>query len=219
MVEPTRREEEAMWEGREPGTIVAESPEKGGGDSGVELESIESMKMPLKEGLPTMQTADPVAPTQGESDGPGATVSEEVGAVQLELLEAQWGPETLRREGLVYDLYAAVHHTGSLHGGHYTSHAKVDGKWHYLNDASVTVAPPQALQSNSAYILFYLRRDMDPKTVSLADIYPPCQPATVDVEDLRKKKWLPPVRHVTTPARLRRKSVQGDCTPGGCAIA
>ena len=78
---------------------------------------------------------------------------------------------------------------------------------------------PRALQSSSAYILFYLRyfahphpnpkvansepqpqpvsrRDMDPTRVSLTDIYPPCQPETLDLATIRKKKWMAPVRQV-----------------------
>merc|ERR550514_1635413 len=81
--------------------------------------------------------------------------------VSTPALDSLWGADILRRNGLVYDLYAVAHHSGSLSAGHYTSHAKVGGRWMYFNDAHVSEASEASLQSSTAYILFYMRRDMD----------------------------------------------------------
>jgi ubiquitin carboxyl-terminal hydrolase 4/11/15 len=74
-------------------------------------------------------------------------------------------PETL------YDLYAVVHHLGALSGGHYVASvcSEKDGKWRIFNDAQVTEVCSKDIVDASAYILFYLRRDM--KNVALEDVW------------------------------------------------
>jgi ubiquitin C-terminal hydrolase len=74
-------------------------------------------------------------------------------------------PETL------YDLYAVVHHLGALTGGHYVAsvRSEKDGKWRIFNDAQVTEVCSKDIVDASAYILFYLRRDM--KNVALEDVW------------------------------------------------
>lgn len=74
-------------------------------------------------------------------------------------------PETL------YDLYAVVHHLGALSGGHYVAsvRSEKDGKWRIFNDAQVTEVCSKDIVDASAYILFYLRRDM--KNVALEDVW------------------------------------------------
>jgi len=141
--------------------------------------------------------------------------------MQQDVLEGKWGPSTLCRDDLVYDLYATVHHSGSLNGGHYTSHALVDSKWKHFNDASVSNASVAALQSSTAYILFYARRDITLAQTSTGELYPPCQSATVDMDQVRKSKWVPPRQQAVASVqpRLRRKSIHGDCAPGGCQVS
>jgi ubiquitin C-terminal hydrolase len=74
-------------------------------------------------------------------------------------------PETL------YDLYAVVHHLGALSGGHYVAsvRSEKDGKWRIFNDAQVTEICSKDIVDASAYILFYIRRDM--RHVKLEDVW------------------------------------------------
>jgi len=62
-----------------------------------------------------------------------------------------------------YTLWGVVHHSGSLHGGHYFADCRnLDtGRWHTHNDSRVS---PSSLPSGGAspYILFYVRNDAAP---------------------------------------------------------
>ena len=65
----------------------------------------------------------------------------------------------------VYDLYGTVHHVGALGGGHYVT-ALLDssvgskGVWLCFNDEQVSEVSDADIQSASAYLLFYIRRDI-----------------------------------------------------------
>ncbi len=73
-----------------------------------------------------------------------------------------------------YDLYCAIHHLGALGGGHYVTTVRQlsggdaggeDGssagnKWHCYNDNVVTEVGVDDIASPSAYVLFYMRRDV-----------------------------------------------------------
>jgi len=59
----------------------------------------------------------------------------------------------------LYELYAVSQHFGSTGGGHYTAVAKNMGKWHNFNDSSVSSTNENSIQSSSAYLLFYRRKD------------------------------------------------------------
>eukprot|EP00611_Tribonema_gayanum_P003002 TRINITY_DN12329_c0_g1_i2.p1 TRINITY_DN12329_c0_g1~~TRINITY_DN12329_c0_g1_i2.p1 ORF type:complete len:510 (-),score=172.92 TRINITY_DN12329_c0_g1_i2:141-1670(-) len=65
-------------------------------------------------------------------------------------------------DGSLYDLYAVVHHLGALSAGHYVASVKSqsDGRWHYFNDHQVSEMPENELVSQTAYILFYARRNI-----------------------------------------------------------
>jgi ubiquitin C-terminal hydrolase len=58
-----------------------------------------------------------------------------------------------------YQLYGAVHHIGSLSGGHYWAHCKdVSGTWYSFNDHSVAqLSPDKYVNESSVYVLFYQR--------------------------------------------------------------
>ncbi|KAF1774409.1 Ubiquitin specific protease domain [Phytophthora cactorum] len=62
-----------------------------------------------------------------------------------------------------YNLYGVVNHQGALGGGHYTAYAKnfVDDQWYYYDDERVRVVEDQQVVSPSAYLLFYVRSDME----------------------------------------------------------
>ncbi|GMF23545.1 unnamed protein product [Phytophthora lilii] len=71
-----------------------------------------------------------------------------------------------------YNLYGVVNHQGALGGGHYTAYARnfVDDQWYYYDDERVRVVEEQQVVSPSAYLLFYLRSDMD--DVLVKDLFP-----------------------------------------------
>ncbi|RLN62516.1 hypothetical protein BBJ28_00015326, partial [Nothophytophthora sp. Chile5] len=71
-----------------------------------------------------------------------------------------------------YNLYGVVNHQGALGGGHYTAYAKnfVDEQWYYYDDERVRVVEEQQVVSASAYLLFYLRDDM--QGVLVKDLFP-----------------------------------------------
>ena len=83
-----------------------------------------------------------------------------------------------------YDLYSTVHHVGALGGGHYVATCKSlraeqagsgpsaagddnDDTWYCFNDAElVSKLDKEMISSASAYLLFYVRKDIQGKTVS-----------------------------------------------------
>ncbi len=75
-----------------------------------------------------------------------------------------------RTESL-YDLFAVIHHQGDFTGGHYVASLKSesDGKWRLFNDASIYEVSSKDVVDASAYILFYVRRDV--KRASLEDFW------------------------------------------------
>jgi ubiquitin carboxyl-terminal hydrolase 6/32 len=66
------------------------------------------------------------------------------------------------RTEMLYDLYGVVHHQGALSGGHYVASLKseIDGQWRLFNDAQVYEIHNRDVVDSSAYILFYIRRDV-----------------------------------------------------------
>ena len=71
----------------------------------------------------------------------------------------------------LYDLYGIVHHLGALHGGHYVAslRSEYDNKWRLFNDATISEISEKDIVDASAYILFYVRRDI--KDVQLHDFW------------------------------------------------
>lgn len=67
----------------------------------------------------------------------------------------------------IYDLYGVVHHQGALSGGHYVASLKseFDGKWRLFNDAQIYELNSRDVVDPSAYILFYVRRDVKGSTL------------------------------------------------------
>ncbi|NWV01188.1 UBP4 hydrolase, partial [Upupa epops] len=61
----------------------------------------------------------------------------------------------------VYDLIAVSNHYGAMGVGHYTAYAKnkVNGKWYYFDDSSVSEASEDQIVTKAAYVLFYQRRN------------------------------------------------------------
>ena len=78
------------------------------------------------------------------------------------------GPQAQAAE-TVYALYAVSVHFGGLGGGHYTAYARntEDPDWNEYNDSSVSKVRDEDIDrevlTDSAYLLFYLRRDYWPR--------------------------------------------------------
>jgi len=75
--------------------------------------------------------------------------------------EKNGNPDGNNPESL-YDLYAVVHHHGALSTGHYVASLKseIDGRWRLFNDAQVYDIATNNVVDATAYILFYVRRDI-----------------------------------------------------------
>lgn len=64
----------------------------------------------------------------------------------------------------IFDLYAVVHHIGSLHGGHYIAYTKnpLTGEWYEYNDDDIVHIDSDQVHNeiidNGGYILFYKKR-------------------------------------------------------------
>lgn len=103
-------------------------------------------------------------------------------------------PKSLARgeKNTIYDLYAVCHHTGALGGGHYFAHAvDADGKWWRFDDKKVSpLKDMKNLISQTAYILFYARRDV--RGLKLSDIYPRYFETPRDPKDILSLKWKKP---------------------------
>ena len=64
-----------------------------------------------------------------------------------------------RPEELHYELYGAVQHSGSLHGGHYVCYVKKEsGCWYYVSDSHFSKVAQSAALNSDAYLLFYRRK-------------------------------------------------------------
>jgi hypothetical protein len=74
---------------------------------------------------------------------------------------------------LHYDLYGVINHFGSLSYGHYTSTVKnaAENRWYQYDDSHRTPISEDQIHKESAYILFYIRRDAQSKG-SLDEIFP-----------------------------------------------
>jgi ubiquitin C-terminal hydrolase len=61
-----------------------------------------------------------------------------------------------------YDLFSVINHVGGMQGGHYFSYCldESSGRWYKYDDRSVGEIGPNQVVTSSAYLLFYLRRDM-----------------------------------------------------------
>ncbi|XP_075289205.1 ubiquitin carboxyl-terminal hydrolase 4 isoform X2 [Opisthocomus hoazin] len=71
-----------------------------------------------------------------------------------------------RAGSYVYDLIAVSNHYGAMGVGHYTAYAKnkVNDKWYYFDDSSVSVASEDQIVTKAAYVLFYQRRNSEERT-------------------------------------------------------
>jgi Ubiquitin carboxyl-terminal hydrolase len=88
------------------------------------------------------------------------------------------------RSEMLYDLYGVVHHQGALSGGHYVASLKseIDGQWRLFNDAQIYEIHARDVVDASAYILFYIRRDVS--KAQLSDYWDVREEGNLSEEDM-----------------------------------
>jgi Ubiquitin carboxyl-terminal hydrolase len=100
----------------------------------------------------------------GDTTSDKASLDEQNGCVENGTASMEEEKSTMDsgRSERLYDLYGVVHHQGALSGGHYVASLKseIDGQWRLYNDAQVYEINPRDVIDASAYILFYIRRDV-----------------------------------------------------------
>lgn len=106
-----------------------------------------------------------------------------------ETAEEQSSSNHLKDDGRsekLYDLYGVVHHQGALSGGHYVASLKseIDGQWRMYNDAQIFDIHDRDVVDSSAYILFYMRRDV--KNAKLSDFWDVRDGAGISEEEMYK---------------------------------
>ncbi|KAH9130370.1 hypothetical protein LEN26_008581 [Aphanomyces euteiches] len=94
------------------------------------------------------------------------------------------GGRVAKNKYAVYDLYAVVNHIGALGGGHYVANvfSESDKKWKCFNDHLCRDIDEKDVVSPSAYILFYIRRDM--KSLPIQEVFPVNGSSPVSDEDI-----------------------------------
>jgi ubiquitin C-terminal hydrolase len=66
--------------------------------------------------------------------------------------------EHCRGKKQVYQLYAIIHHSGGVGGGHYYAHCRhANGHWYQFDDANVSFLSNPPNHSSTAYAIFYER--------------------------------------------------------------
>ncbi len=144
--------------------------------------------------LSRIMAEESIGSTKSEKDTPansnGALKSESAGEKQVdedvdEPSETQSIKDDGRSEKL-YDLYGVVHHQGALSGGHYVASLKseIDGQWRLYNDAQIYEIHARDVVDSSAYILFYMRRDV--RNAKLSDFWDVRDGAGVSEEEIDK---------------------------------
>ncbi|VDK23382.1 unnamed protein product [Taenia asiatica] len=66
----------------------------------------------------------------------------------------------------IYDLYGVINHHGSVQSGHYTAFCfdSADHQWRNFDDSRVTELSEAEIRTRAAYVLFYKRSRVSPKT-------------------------------------------------------
>ncbi|CAJ1930536.1 unnamed protein product [Cylindrotheca closterium] len=98
-------------------------------------------------------------PARGLNMGPMLSHWSEVSSV----LSAKNENGTKAEPRILYDLFGTANHLGNMQSGHYVSNVKVKDQWFHCNDQHVSRAgdgngEEAVLNSEGAYILFYVRR-------------------------------------------------------------
>jgi len=127
------------------------------------------------------------AKSEGINSVPGRGTGEEDSTANTEgtAEETVEGGTTEQNPSQLYDLYGVIHHQGALSGGHYVASLKseIDGQWRLFNDAQIYEIHARDVIDASAYILFYMRRDVA-VNAHLSDFWDLKQVATLNEEEV-----------------------------------
>ena len=68
-----------------------------------------------------------------------------------------------------YNLHGVVNHYGTLGFGHYVSYTRnpFDNKWYNYDDRYREEVSEETINKESAYLLFYIRKDIENKDLSM----------------------------------------------------
>jgi ubiquitin carboxyl-terminal hydrolase 22/27/51 len=67
----------------------------------------------------------------------------------------------LPRPEHLYDLFGIAVHQGTMQTGHYTAFVRHKASWYHCDDAMILPATAQAVRACKAYMLFYVRKQVD----------------------------------------------------------
>jgi len=67
----------------------------------------------------------------------------------------------------LYDLFCVINHEGAMDTGHYTNFARYADEWYRFDDDKVTHSTLSQVLSSTAYLLFYVKRNLDYEPESL----------------------------------------------------
>ena len=143
------------------------------------MEGLDLSRIMAVDNIESIGAGDEEIKNPGDSDGKGDASTANGGPSNAEestepLNQAEESAAPLNqddgRSEMLYDLYGVVHHQGALSGGHYVASVKSDdGQWRLFNDAQVYEIHSRDVVDSSAYILFYIRRDV--KKLTLEDFW------------------------------------------------
>lgn len=103
----------------------------------------------------------------------------------------------ISRDETKFDLYAVVNHSGQLGAGHFTAYVKLSpcgssgnsdrgekdfSKWFCFDDSKVYEVNESDIESNGAYLLFYVRKDM--KGAKISELMPRAHLDPVNVKSI-----------------------------------
>ena len=105
------------------------------------------------------EASQPVRDEQGDAE-PHANSKDSPAATEAD--DTMGELKDKGRSEMLYDLYGVIHHQGALSTGHYVASLKseTDGQWRLFNDAQIFDIHARDVVDPSAYILFYIRRDV-----------------------------------------------------------
>lgn len=127
------------------------------------LEGLDLSRIMAKEAREQQQQR---AKETGSIDGGDTVTTDDESASKHQ--ESKNSDDDDNKQNQLYDLYAVVHHHGALSGGHYVASLKseIDGQWRVFNDAQVFEIHNRDVVDASAYMLFYIRRDVEKAQLS-----------------------------------------------------
>ncbi len=154
--------------------MAADTPLTESSEEDKEKHAMESVNLPAKEHEENIDT--PPQDSESTTENNGDTGEGNVSTREDDVIADTSEHDSLRlneddgRSEMLYDLYGVVHHQGALSGGHYVASLKSDdGQWRLFNDAQIFEIHSRDVVDSSAYILFYIRRDV--KNLRLEDFW------------------------------------------------